>query len=212
LARGIRLSRNGYLAIGLPQPATRLPRGLSAGALALTQLQERIVERLAEIDQRLAHMYLGGLRVLRDEANLDRIAQSAHSIRESTFHLSNLGKPLLTRDEGTGAKRSNASNARQLEKVFDPLGGVPYFDNTLYDIWNKKFHQFFFVEVVHHRDITLEEYLAELTKYEEFLGRYVLPRQPETYALLDQYIKGGPQDAQLDDLTCVLSRNLESYR
>ena len=45
-------------------------------------LQDRLFKALSEHDESLGHMYHGGLHVLDDSANPDRIAQSAHSFRE----------------------------------------------------------------------------------------------------------------------------------
>jgi hypothetical protein len=211
VARGIRLSGNGYLALGIPQSTPNL-RGVSWGLLMLNPHQQRIVERLHEIDPELAGMYVGGLRVLLDEANPERIPQSAHSIREITGRLSNLGQSLLSKDESAAASESKASNARRLEKLFDPLGGVARLGDTLYDTWNKQFHQFF-VAVTHHgKKVAMEEYLAQLAEYEEFLSGYVLPRQPEAYALIDRFLRGGPDEARPEDLKRLLTRNVESYR
>jgi len=204
-----------------PSPAATNSIPASVGAVerpgiatsgAPTVYQQRIAERLADIDPKLSRMYLGGLRVLRDTENPERIAQSAHSIRESTSHLSNLGKRLLTKADEEAAKSAETNNARQLERVFDPLGGVRYFERTLYDTWNKEFHQFF-VDVSHHRrEVTFAEYLGQLDKFEEFLNWYILPPQTEVYEIIDAYLREGPGGSQALDLELLLSRNLESYR
>ena len=52
----------------------RLPR--------LSREQEELRDALARVDQRLGPIYVGGLRVLEDDSNPDRFAQSAHSMRE----------------------------------------------------------------------------------------------------------------------------------
>jgi hypothetical protein len=211
-ARGIRLTTNGYLAIGIPVPVSFTEWSGGAAGTGMTIYQQRIVKRLADIDPKLSRMYLGGLRALCDEENPERIAQSAHSIRETTYHLSNLGKDMLTNEEEEAAKTAQSNNARQLERVFDPLPGVRYFQRTLYDMWNKEFHQFF-VEVSHHgREVTLDEYVTRLNKFEEFLNLYVLPPQTDVYEVIDAYLKEGPAGTRALDLELLLSRNLESYR
>jgi hypothetical protein len=213
-ARGLKLTTDGYLVIGV-QPA-QANAGMLQGAarpFELTPLQQRIFKRLADIDPKLARMYEGGLRVLLDEMNPERIPLSAHSIRESTYHLSNMGKALLSKDEEKAAKQTESSNARQLEKLFDPMGGVSNLGPTPYDTWNREFHQRFFVEVSHHRlEITLEKYCEKLSQFERFLDRYVLPLQIEIYALLDVQLEKGPDNANADDLRALLFRNVESYR
>lgn len=50
--------------------------------VALSREQQRLHDALSERDERLGAMYLGGLQVLEDTANPDRVAQSAHSMRE----------------------------------------------------------------------------------------------------------------------------------
>ena len=50
--------------------------------LALSREQRRLHDALSERGEKLGAMYLGGLQVLQDAANPDRVAQSAHSMRE----------------------------------------------------------------------------------------------------------------------------------
>ena len=212
-SRTLKLTAEACLRIGVPLPSaggSELRGGTPA--FELNQTQQRILKRLADFDPRLARMYEGGLRVLLDASNPERIPLSAHSIRESTHHLSDMGKELLSKDEAKAAKDLKNNNPRQLEKLFDPLGGVRHFDQTVYDLWNRDFHQFF-VRVSHHgQEVSLAEYLEKLTKYEEFLDRYVLPLQTEIYALLDEQLNNGPELADIEELRLLLSRNLESYR
>ena len=209
-ARALNLTKEGRLVIGAPtaQPSTRV--SLDAG-VELSPQQRRIFKRLTDIDPKFARMYMGGLRVLLDEGNPERIVQSAHSIRESTARLSDTGKGLLTKEEMNAAKKGS-SNARQLEKLFDPLGGVRWLDQTLYDTWNGEFHQFF-IEVSHHGKYpSFDEYRVRLARYEEFLSSYVLPLQTEIYDRIDKQLAAGPENTVLLELKLLLSRNLESYR
>src|ERR1017187_9723471 len=213
-ARGLKLTSAAHLVIGvaIAQTAGRPGLAVPGEQFQLDPRQQLIFKRLTNLDPKLARMYEGGLRVLLDATNPERIALSAHSIRESTYHLSNMGKELLTKEEANAASKLKVSNARQLERLFDPQGGVRHFDQTLYDTWNREFHNFF-VEVSHHaREITLEEFLLKLTQFEEFLSRYVLPLQTEVYAQLDEQLNRGPTGASVEDLTFLLTRNLESYR
>ena len=50
--------------------------------LRLSRKQEELRDALARVDPRLGPIYAGGLRVLEDDSNPDRLAQSAHSMRE----------------------------------------------------------------------------------------------------------------------------------
>jgi hypothetical protein len=211
-ARGLRLTAEGCLIIGVPPPAgtSGAPQG-TARPFELSPLQQRIFKRLVDINPKLSRMYEGGLRILLDDTNPERIPQSAHSIRESTMHLSNMGKSLLSKEEEKAAKDQRSSNARQLEKVFDPMGGVSGLGLTVYDTWNE--FQTFFVEVSHHRrEVTLDEYRERLAQFENLLSRYVLPHQVEIYTLLDEQLDRGPGHANADELRALLSRNVESYR
>ena len=48
----------------------------------LSREQEELRDALAHVGPRLGPIYVGGLRVLEDHSNPDRLAQSAHSMRE----------------------------------------------------------------------------------------------------------------------------------
>ena len=51
-------------------------------SVALSREQHRLHGALCELGEALGAMYLGGLQVLHDTTNPDRMAQSAHSMRE----------------------------------------------------------------------------------------------------------------------------------
>jgi LexA DNA binding domain len=211
-ARGLRLTAEGCLMIGVPPPAgsSGLPQG-AGRPFELSPVQQRIFKSLVDINAKLARMYEGGLRILLDDTNPERIPQSAHSMRESTMHLSSMGKSLLSKLEEKAAKDQRSSNARQLERVFDPQGGVIGFGRTVYDTWNE--FQTFFVDVSHHRkEVTLDEYREKLAQFETLLSRYVLPHQVEIYTLLDELLDRGAEHADADELRALLSRNVESFR
>ena len=59
-----------------------MPRPIRTLGLRLSNEQEKLHRELCRLRNQLGAMYLGGLRVLEDEANPDRLAQSAHSMRE----------------------------------------------------------------------------------------------------------------------------------
>ncbi len=50
--------------------------------VALSGGQEELRDALVRVDPQLGPIYAGGLRVLEDDSNPDRLAQSAHSMRE----------------------------------------------------------------------------------------------------------------------------------
>jgi len=213
-ARGLALTNEGCLTIGAPaaKPSSLLRAAAGSAAPELNVHQQYIFKRLAAIDPNFATIYLGALRVLLDDGNPERIVQSAHSIRESTARLSDRGKDLLAREEVMTAQRNKSSNARQLEKLFDPLGGVRWIDQTLYDTWNREFHQFF-TEVAHHgKELSIDEYRMQLARYEEFLSSYVLPLQTEIYERIETLLATAPGGPTVTELKLLLSRNVESYR
>ena len=51
-------------------------------SVSLSREQQRLHGALCELGEALGAMYLGGLQVLHDTTNPDRVAQSAHSMRE----------------------------------------------------------------------------------------------------------------------------------
>ena len=85
-------------------------------------------------------MYLGGLQVLQDTANPDRVAQSAHSIRELMEKIVELEPRAAEESRSTGSMKSRAFNLkRDFEKAkrnskghSAELGGWVGFDGHLY--------------------------------------------------------------------------------
>ena len=211
-ARSLKLTAQGCLAIGAPVTGGA---GSPAASNSFNSQQQYIFKRLTEIEPKLAKIYMGGLRALLDETNPDRIAHSAHSMREITFHLSNMGKELVSEEEKKLANDNKESiNALQLNKLLDPQaqGVVHHFDQNLYEHWNKNFHQFF-IDVSHHnKEVSIEEYLNKLSEFESFLSRIVLPLQTEFYELIDKQISNGPENADPAELTLLITRNLEACR
>ena len=62
--------------------------------LALSREQRRLHDALSERGEKLGAMYLGGLQVLQHAANPDRVAQSAHSMRELMEKIVDPKRPL----------------------------------------------------------------------------------------------------------------------
>ncbi|MCY4107591.1 MAG: hypothetical protein OXG11_01015 [Chloroflexi bacterium] len=71
-------------------------------SVALSREQQRLHGALCELGETLGAMYLGGLQVLHDPANPDRVAQSAHSMREL---MEKIGEVELTTAEGRSTRR-----------------------------------------------------------------------------------------------------------
>lgn len=70
-------------------------------SFALSREQQRLHGALCKHDEQLGVMYLGGLQVLRDPANPDRVAQSAHSMREL---MEKIGETELPTAEGRSTR------------------------------------------------------------------------------------------------------------
>lgn len=82
----------------------------------LSDQQRVLYQALAELNQALANMYLGALKVLTDTSNPDRLAQAAHSLRELMDKLPHyLNLPVKALNERLGEK------VRDLENVWQQM-------------------------------------------------------------------------------------------
>lgn len=84
----------------------------------LSREQEELRDALARVDPRLGPTYVGGLRVLEDDSNPDRLAQAAHSMRELMEKIEErFAGPIRG---GVGGKRPMSLKARlrQIEEPF----------------------------------------------------------------------------------------------
>jgi hypothetical protein len=206
----IKLTEKGLIKIGKPKIIS------NSVALSKTGIgpnepkphQKKIFTLLSDIHPKLGRMYDGALKVLADKSNLDRIAQSAHSMREITYFLTGkLEARFLTKyidDE------ANNTNARRMENAFDPRGGVKSLGKTIYDEWNQVYHRNF-TQVSHH-NYDESKYIALLQNFEIFLLKYVLPNQIETYEQIDKILKTPIQEVNFEDLALMLTKNYETYR
>lgn len=107
--------------------------------VALSRVQQRLHDALSERGERLGAMYLGGLQVLQDAANPDRIAQSAHSMRELMEKIGELEPRAAEGSRNTGSMKSRAFNLksdfekakRNSKEYSGELGGWEGFDGHL---------------------------------------------------------------------------------
>ncbi len=207
-ARGTRLKTQTHLVLGNPATSSGQP----TDTLAEIKLQQsKVAEGLRFMDEKLARMYLGAIHVLNDESNPERIAHSAHSLREITNHLSAQAEGLLTKkEEGDLRKQSQSIRVVRFKRLFDPRNGVNVFDQSVYDLWNKQFYEYF-TKVSHHADVALEEFKSRLQDFEQFLVKYVFPLQTEIYEHIDQMLASGAVSADPAELKLLLSINVESF-
>ena len=84
----------------------------------LTRLQRSLYEKIADKNQEIADMFLGGILILSDETNPDRIALSAHGFREMMEKIPKLvDVPIKSSDNPIGNK------VRTLEAEWDKVLG-----------------------------------------------------------------------------------------
>lgn len=188
--------------------------GTDQTPLELDDQEQKIFEKISEVDVSMGRMYKGALSVLRTTGNEDRIAQSAHSMREVIDHLSNKGTAFMPKQVKDQIKndRSTRRTVHGLRFYFDPQArletvGDPY--KHLYDQYQTELNA-----IAHHENtrITEVEYRALLRQMGYFLIRYVFPSQVEIYKLLDEIIKKGSTEVDADDLQMLIKRNTEAYR
>ena len=185
--------------------------------------QKRIFDRLMQLNVRAANCYFGALHVLEMSDNPDRIAQSAHSIREMTI--------LLARDAAVPSWYSAAShnedvsealcrNCRanigsdkltaKLSAKFDPYS--KYHRKTdVYREWNKLHTRF--VTASHHGEPSdISEYRELLIALENVLANLIFSSQVASRDNIDAIVKSGPNAVDIQSLKKLLSRTLEEDR
>lgn len=118
-------------------------------SVALSREQQRLHGALCERDEHLGAMYLGGLQVLRDPANPDRVAQSAHSMRELMEKFSEIELPTVEGRSTRNMKnevfnlRDALAKAKRNSAGYSESGGwTGPFDGHLYRFL-KKLSDFF---------------------------------------------------------------------
>ena len=72
---------------------------------ALSRDQQQLYNTLRGYSEELGALYLGGLRVLHDAANPDRMAQSAHSMRELMVKMGELEPAAVAGSQGAGSMK-----------------------------------------------------------------------------------------------------------
>jgi len=184
---------------------------ISGLLLSLEDQQQRVFEKLSEIDEKLGKMYKGGIFVLKNSVNDDFISQSAHSIREVIEKLSFKGEIPSKIAEQKESKRGTRKIQNGLTYFVDPQGVVDLDENP-YSYFNKNYKDKF-IEIAHHNYTpSIDEYLNLVRDFEYFLLRYIFPSQIEVYSVIDNILKDGSENTDADDLKMLITRTLESYR
>ncbi|MDR3571877.1 MAG: winged helix DNA-binding protein [Candidatus Pacebacteria bacterium] len=181
--------------------------------MGLDEQEQKVYDRLLEIDPRLGRMYKGSLSTLGNIGNEDRIAQSAHSMREIIDHLSNKGSASMSSEvrEHIKKDRGTRRTIHGLRFFFDPQANIAAEQNPykhLYDEYQTRLQN-----IAHHSERPDEATYKDLLKgLEYFLLRYVFPSQVEVYKLLEETLKKGPHGVDPADLLLLVKKNTESYR
>lgn len=82
-------------------------------SVALSREQQRLHGALCAYTEELGAMYLGGLRVLQDPGNPDRVAQSAHSMRELMEKIGELESRAAEEGQSTGELKPRVMNLKE---------------------------------------------------------------------------------------------------
>ena len=101
--------------------------------LRLSNEQEKLLRELCRLRNQLGAMYLGGLRVLEDEANPDRLAQSAHSMRELMDRIAELRETPVA--EGRAKEAPTVSLTAKVIEVEDGFFGGKVRTDCYSDEW-----------------------------------------------------------------------------
>ena len=81
--------------------------------VVLSREQQQLHSALRSYGEELGAMYLGGLRVLRDTANPDRVAQSALSMRELMVKMVELGPARAGGNQSLGSEKQEVSQLKE---------------------------------------------------------------------------------------------------
>ncbi len=211
--RGLSITPKAESLLGLKIDFTNTRGGATISSFNPDQNQAKILKELIDIDPRLGDMYVGAMQTLQDKTKFDRVAQSAHSLREITKAISDRGKELQTELDKQEIKKNVSANMIQLERIYDPIGRPSsYVGVSVYSIWNEL--NVYFVNVAHHRvkNLTEEDYLKKVEEYEEFLVKYIFPHQAEIYDNIDKILLGNPANQNPKEIENLFGRNIETYR
>lgn len=208
-ARSILLTKKAKDSLGIIPMLNDTPS--ESGPLELNDQQQRVNDKLSQIDLRLGRIYRGSLSALRLQSNEDFLAQSAHSLREVIVGLSMKGDVPKEVKERLEKNRNTGGVVQGLLYFFDPLGAVGLNQNPYVYLYNE--YQDKLNNIAHHRvRPSLEEYQTLVSTLEYFLLRYIFPAQLEIYRILDEALQKGPDTADATDLKMLITRNVESYR
>ena len=183
--------------------------------MELLARQQKLLDDLTRYDPKIAKCYLGALKVL-EQNNPDKIAQSAHSIREVIEQLARIPdredipkQYEKTDKEGPREKRDTRKN--RLRRL-DPLDSISHIEHyTTDDLVGDEFLDWF-QKVSHHgMHPTERKYRQKLRKTESLLALVVKPHL-EVIHDIDEILSKKPTENNFkENLKPLLERNLSTY-
>lgn len=176
--------------------------------MPLTSKQIKIAELLNELDNKIAEAYVGGIITLQ-QGDQDKIAQSAHSLREVIYmftRLDEIKKLGRVKTISTGKTRK-----QDLIKHLDPVRGAPEEAYVLYDeLVNDKLK--WFAIVAHHSEYPSEtKFRKRIEEFENLLEKILKPH----FEVIDEITKiikiPSPTKNDFNNLKQLISRNTSAY-
>ena len=176
--------------------------------MSFTQRQSKIIECLKEFDPKISDVFKGGIEVLATNSS-DKIAQSAHSLRESIYLLARLDE---IKKSGKVKTMSKGKTRKQdLIKNLDPLKGAPENIYLLYDELTKDYLSYF-ATFAHHADFSDErKFRKKVCEFEILLEKIFRPHF-EVIHDINKFLKiKKPTRQDFNELKILMSKNSSAY-
>lgn len=177
--------------------------------MSFTKRQSKIIGYLEERDPKISDTFKGGIEVLKSNYS-EKIAQSAHSLREVVYLLTRLAE---IRKLGRIRTMSNKKTRKQdLIENLDPTKGAPEDAYVLYDDLVKNKLKWF-SSVAHHSEFPDErKFRAKVDDFEILLEKILKPHF-EVIDEINELLKiKKPSGQDFDELKNLISRNTSAYR
>lgn len=176
--------------------------------MVISEKQKNVSELLANYDPNARDVYLGALSVL-DQDHLERIPQSAHSIREMLNIITRNVKFRLTTPSKKD-KPKNDSHKKKLIQLVDPLGGPPEELQYQFDILEE--YKEWFLGVSHHgKHATEKQFRNKLDKLESILLQIMRPHFDVITEIDDILRDEKPSNISFNKLKPLLARNVSAF-
>jgi len=176
--------------------------------MTLKEKQKKIFELLAELDPKIAETYKGGIEVLERDYS-EKIAQSAHSLREMIYLLTRLDE---IKKLGKVKTMGQGRNRKQdLIKNLDPIKGAPEDVYILYDELTRDMLKWFAI-VAHHIEFPNEKKFRKKVEEFEILIEKTLKPHFEVINEINKILSiAKPTRKDFNNLKQLISRNSSAY-